>query len=56
MTKAPKIKHETSRIRWSEQTAAEIARLARGIAHQVRHFITLNPTHPMHFAYSCLIG
>ncbi|WWC63255.1 methionyl-tRNA formyltransferase [Kwoniella dejecticola CBS 10117] len=35
ITLAPKITHETARIRWSEQTAEEIDRLHRGIRHQV---------------------
>ncbi|OCF57309.1 methionyl-tRNA formyltransferase [Kwoniella mangroviensis CBS 10435] len=56
ITYAPKITHETARIKWDEQSADDIDRLHRGISHQVHlwtlllsttaHFITLRPLLP----------
>lgn len=37
VTKAPKIRHDTARIQWTQQTAAQICALHRGIGHQVCH-------------------
>ncbi|WVQ68113.1 methionyl-tRNA formyltransferase [Kwoniella botswanensis] len=56
ITHAPKITHETARIKWDEQSADDIGRLHRGINHQVHlwtpllsttaHLITPRPLPP----------
>ncbi|WVF72757.1 methionyl-tRNA formyltransferase [Kwoniella sp. CBS 6097] len=44
ITLAPKITHESAKVRWSEQTAQDIDRLHRGISHQCPLWTTMNGT------------
>ncbi|WVQ99959.1 methionyl-tRNA formyltransferase [Kwoniella sp. CBS 9459] len=44
ITLAPKITHESAKIRWSKQTAEEIERLHRGISHQCPLWTSVNGT------------
>lgn len=54
VTRAPKITHNTARLRWADQSAQDIDRLSRGISHQVARSplqqpvgIPLTPQYPL---------